>query len=886
MIRQLVRRRWRDLPPAAQSVLRGLGVFAFYALITLIVTWPVGARLATDLAGFPDGDQPEYAWSVWYSARTLLHGRNPAHLTTLVYPDGYFYPIRWATLTLYVTALPLALLFSPVVAYNLVFYLSFALTGLTTYLFCCDLTHSRPASLLGGLVFMLFPARAGHAIAGHLDVMSTYWIPAYALLLRRAMLRPTLRNGALAGLVLALAATTSLPHVPYVLAPLTVFLVLHRLLGREGGPMGWPTWRALAVTGGLAGVLLVPFYVPLVIFTLRDAGQLSEGGTVAFSSDLLSFVSPSPDNPVLAGLGLVPTYARKTLAFHIQEVIAYLGVIPVALAGLALFRRQPGARGWALIGLAAMILSLGPLLKVDGDLISYRLENRTSYVVMPYALLTGLPLYSVGRTPGRLNFITGLALSVLAAQGASVWLAGGRAANRRALALAGAGLVLGVEYLIAWPYPTHPAAIPHQAAEILASQAPDGALLDVPVFERQTRQHALLYQTAHGWPLVDGYLHRSLPQEPGLLGTYNWITSAPPDDDIIPKADPALAHALLAEGGVRYVLFQARFSPNAEEVEADLSDWLGEPLTHDPEAILYRVEESEPPQGMAYALEGQDWGVIEEWDGRPGRWLRQRGDMIVYTPEAKSGRLAFWALPLDEVRHLEVTFNGQPLARLVIGQQALYQTPSLRLEPGFNVFTFQVVEPCRQVHGDAHCLVNQALTGLPVLEDECWLADPARRCLGLLFQEVRFVEAGSAETYQALDVELGGQIRLLGYRLPPEAPTPGAAYPVGLAWQALSAPPEDYIQFVHLLNADGDLVAQHDGPPLGGAYNTSAWQPGEIVQEQVKLNLPLGLPPGKYTLAAGMYRYPSLERLSVDEGRYAQDNLVWLGEVEITNSSP
>ena len=48
----------------------------------------------------------------------------------------------------------------------------------------------------------------------------------------------------------------------------------------------------------------------------------------------------------------------------------------------------------------------------------------------------------------------------------------------------------------------------------------------------------------------------------------------------------------------------------------------------------------------------------------------------------------------------------------------------------------------------------------------------------MLFQEVRFLEAGSAEAYRALDVELGGQIKLLGYRLSQESPTPGVAYPM------------------------------------------------------------------------------------------------------------
>ena len=62
---------------------------------------------------------------------------------------------------------------------------------------------------------------------------------------------------------------------------------------------------------------------------------------------------------------------------------------------------------------------------------------------------------------------------------------------------------------------------------------------------------------------------------------------------------------------------------------------------------------------------------------------------------------------------------------------------------------------------------------------------------------------------------------LPGYRLEQD----GGALRLTLIWQAVYAP-GDYIRFVHLLDAAGNIVAQADGAPAGDSYPTGQWQPG------------------------------------------------------------
>ena len=69
-----------------------------------------------------------------------------------------------------------------------------------------------------------------------------------------------------------------------------------------------------------------------------------------------------------------------------------------------------------------------------------------------------------------------------------------------------------------------------------------------------------------------------------------------------------------------------------------------------------------------------------------------------------------------------------------------------------------------------------------------------------------------------------------------------------LEWEALETPDADYTVSVHLLNGNGALVAQHDGPPRSNTAPTSTWQAGEIISDHHGVALPRDLAAGMYHL--------------------------------------
>jgi hypothetical protein len=130
-----------------------------------------------------------------------------------------------------------------------------------------------------------------------------------------------------------------------------------------------------------------------------------------------------------------------------------------------------------------------------------------------------------------------------------------------------------------------------------------------------------------------------------------------------------------------------------------------------------------------------------------------------------------------------------------------------------------------------------------------------------------------------VDVTFGDEIRLLGFELtgedenPVERLEPGLPVRVRLVWEALRRPAGDYTIFLHVHDGNNTLAAQQDTQPDGGRYPTGIWEEGEIVQTDHLITLPPDTS-GPYTLYAGLYSWPSLERLSarqddreVEDGR-------------------
>ena len=129
----------------------------------------------------------------------------------------------------------------------------------------------------------------------------------------------------------------------------------------------------------------------------------------------------------------------------------------------------------------------------------------------------------------------------------------------------------------------------------------------------------------------------------------------------------------------------------------------------------------------------------------------------------------------------------------------------------------------------------------------------------------------------AMRATFGSTLQLLGSDVLLE----GRQLQLRLHWQAQQAMLQDYKFFVHVRRGT-EVVAQIDSMPANYAYPTSWWARGEVVSEDVRLNLG-ALPAGAYTIATGFYDQASGERLTVmpADGQTAADGWVELGTITL-----
>jgi hypothetical protein len=114
----------------------------------------------------------------------------------------------------------------------------------------------------------------------------------------------------------------------------------------------------------------------------------------------------------------------------------------------------------------------------------------------------------------------------------------------------------------------------------------------------------------------------------------------------------------------------------------------------------------------------------------------------------------------------------------------------------------------------------------------------------------------------------GDEVVLLSYQR--EGPLRhGATVRLTLDWQSLRPMVTDHTVFVHVVDEEGTIWAQHDGEPVDGERPTSSWSLGEIVHDEYQIMIPVGGPREGYRVQAGLYDGETGVRLTVSDGATA-----------------
>lgn len=388
---------WRDWWRAHRAALAG------FVALTLLMHLPLLLRFSTHIPGHP-GDAFEYLWKLQIFSEYLIDRRqSPTFLPELMYPEGLELALSEITPANTLLGLPITRMFGPMVSFNSLNLLSYALSGFFTYLLARRLGARPLAAWVSGIIFAFALRRYYQMSAGHLPLMPTQYLPLALYGLHGLLTRQRNWDAFVAAAGLGLATWASL----YYGTTFALFMAGYALL--LIGPRRLPgfiraTWRPLTTGAVVLLALVAPFAQPYL--EVRAQGMEMTHSIVhlqVHAARPSDFLLPSPYHPLWGAWA--GQFQRRDGGEH----VVFLGytVILLMLISMWVLRRQRLTHTLVVLSAIAFVLALGPELRLPGGaalplpalfiyehvpvLNGIRIWNRVMlYIVLAAALLAGL----------------------------------------------------------------------------------------------------------------------------------------------------------------------------------------------------------------------------------------------------------------------------------------------------------------------------------------------------------------------------------------------------------------------------------------------------------------------------------------------------------------
>lgn len=491
-------------PTVTQSVFNNsktnlMGVFLLFCALGLVYSWPLALHL---FDGIPYGydANPLYATAKLYEGDHLqyyYHMGLLKHAATGHIP-WFSNPLEFAAERhsdrIFTYALPLTLIYLPValfsmpLAYNLFLILAFGLSGVSMYLWAGWLTGSRAGGLVAAFIFNFFPIRLVELFGGHPSGYVTFLFPLTLYYFDRSVARVSIKDGAIAGALMALGALQSyLYHSYYLIMFLMAYIPWRVIPALRGHSLAeaWGSVRRMAAIGtpfvlGIAVSLGWMVFIKRMInrSTFSNAGR-TVGEVGLFSSPLAAIWDTSHGWQVYVGVAMAG---------------AIFGLVYGALA----FKRREPAK-WD-IAFFAVMFAVSYILAFGFTLDSYVPLYSFFYKYFPY--------FNLSRNPAKIMIIAMPMLSLLGGYMVA-WLVGGDGSRRKWGAVMAAGFALAVAVNF-HPKKAVGMCLLDEGNEIyafLAAKSGGKPILNLPVWPGESSWESIYeyYAVQSGVAMINGY---------------------------------------------------------------------------------------------------------------------------------------------------------------------------------------------------------------------------------------------------------------------------------------------------------------------------------------------------------------------------------------------
>ena len=320
--------------------------FAWYALATLAMTWPVVANIRSAVPS--DLIDPLLnGWILAWGADCVkgLFSGDVGALARFWHPNIFFpepYAIAYSEHLVAQLALFLPIYAAtddPLIGYNLVFLSTFALSALGAYLLVREFTGDGHAAFFAGLLYGFALCRAQQL--GHLQVLSSQWMPFAIYGFRRYFEAGRVRALAGGSAALVLQNLSSGYYLMFF-SPVVALYVLYEMADR-GLLTDRRTWLRMLAAGAVVAISTLPFVYPYLMVRQLGFEPRPPEEIKRFSADVYSYLTPHE------GLWF---WGHRLPILRIPEGGLFPGVVTIVFAGVgvgvALRRSWLASRGVAL----------------------------------------------------------------------------------------------------------------------------------------------------------------------------------------------------------------------------------------------------------------------------------------------------------------------------------------------------------------------------------------------------------------------------------------------------------------------------------------------------------------------------------------------------------
>jgi hypothetical protein len=660
-----------------------------YLLLTLLLTYPLGLKIATHIPG-GSFDALQNVWNLWWFkyAAVDLHS-NPFYTNLIYHPVGVSLLFHTFNPFNAILSMPLQMMFGLTVSYNMIILFAFVAAGYGAYLLAKYVTQNAAAAFIGGVIFTFSPSHFAHMAGGHLQVLSIEWIPFYVLFFLKTIRESKKTNAFLAAFFFLLTLLCDFYYALY-LACFSALYLCYQLWTSKGKLYGRGLMLRLIILAIATTVLIAPVALPMLT-ELKYHTQPSARNTMESSADLLGFVTPSTLHPLWGALA--QNIASKFTG-NTAENTVFLGYTALLVAVYSFLRvKESDVRFWVFVTLFFIILSLGPVLHILGGTEFTAFNIR---IPLPYLIL--YPLFSFTRVPARLIVMVMLSLSMVVAYGLkslSKSFPSHRHLSKAIIIPVFCAIIF--EY-VSFPLPLGKMAVPKMYYQI-ASEEGDFALVELPreyCYAQCQVSEYQYYQTAHKKKLIGGYIARNpsyaldFVYHTPVIRELNFPELPP---DILGQDLSEVGPSVLNYYDVRYIILHRNYmtAEMFRRVDGFIEDVLRLPRDYqDANIRRYRVIETDSP--VVFLTLGNNWHGVEMWDGVPTRWMSNKATLFAIAPKPTEAKISFSAKSFQTERALEIFLNGRLLDTYPINEAGKSISIPVNLLGGENVFTFSIPE--------------------------------------------------------------------------------------------------------------------------------------------------------------------------------------------------